>query len=255
MAPLSVISGEQDAAQTLVRLRVDVFRKADSAIAADADFPCFTPASARHSASSTSLLRPTLPFTSMQRPPSNSMTVADSRRGQESHGGCQKWRLEKDLRAVGDAVRCRAPLVRYAGAAFICCCASNEAWRIGREALAWAGEDSCDFMGFSGSVEFPGWPEWHATTGLFVRNPSEKRSFCPGVADGFESRRNFSPASGNPVLGLVAQALVHHSHLCQIGRSDQDPIARPMKDRCLLDWNRKSGHWFAMATVHFMRWL
>ena len=31
--------------------------------------------------------------------------------------------------------------------------------------------------------------------------------------------------SGNPEAGLVGQVLVHPSHFCQIGGSDQDPFA------------------------------
>ncbi len=45
-----------------------------------------------------------------------------------------------------------------------------------------------DFMGFCGSVVFPGCPEWQGSTGVFVRNPSEIPSFCPGLANGFETR-------------------------------------------------------------------
>lgn len=42
-------------------------------------------------------------------------------------------------------------------------------------------------MGFFGSVDFPGCPEWHVSTGDIVRNPSEKLPFCPGLADEFEA--------------------------------------------------------------------
>jgi hypothetical protein len=41
-------------------------------------------------------------------------------------------------------------------------------------------------MGFFGLVDFPGCPEWRVTTGVFVRNPSEKPSFCRGWLNGFE---------------------------------------------------------------------
>jgi hypothetical protein len=36
-----------------------------------------------------------------------------------------------------------------------------------------------DFMGFCGSVVFPGCPEWQVATGVFVGNPSEIPAFCP----------------------------------------------------------------------------
>jgi hypothetical protein len=55
--------------------------------------------------------------------------------------------------------------------------------------------------------------------GVFVGNPSEKPPFCPGCP----TDRNRRP--GDPVAGFAGQFLVHPSHLCQIGESDQGRIA------------------------------
>ena len=45
------------------------------------------------------------------------------------------------------------------------------------------------------------------------------------ISSGFESRQNH--AARNPGVGSVGQVLVHPSHICQIGESDQDPIVWP----------------------------
>jgi hypothetical protein len=58
-----------------------------------------------------------------------------------------------------------------------------------------------DFMGFCGSVVFPGCPEWQVSTGVIVRNPSEKPPFCPGMADGFEPRQT---GTGFPEIRWLA---------------------------------------------------
>ena len=58
-----------------------------------------------------------------------------------------------------------------------------------------------DFMGFCGSVDSPGWPEWQGSTGVIVRNPSEKPPFCPGWADEFETRPT---GTGFPELRWLA---------------------------------------------------
>ena len=65
-------------------------------------------------------------------------------------------------------------------------------------------------------------------TGCLCGIRVEFREILSRIPVGFEPRQNQAIAR-NPGVSVTGPVLVHPSHICQIGESDQGPIARPIR--------------------------